>query len=218
MNLRAYPGSTRIPTCEDTLTVSGKTVRKKIPCFSDRQGQKRFGGVNATVYTANQGADQWHVLYAWRRNGTLYTLSEHVAAPYTPHPGRVPSRPDDAPARAGSSSRLDDMKLTRRQLVGGAAVSVLGAGGIYKLVDELTAAPERAVAGSLRPEQHLLDGVRVVRDNGVEVLVPPLHHQVVTATLRVEETPARCGKRARSSRTRSPGSTGASLRRPRASA
>ena len=83
------------------------------------------------------------------------------------------------------------MKLTRRQLVGGAAaVSVLGAGGIYKLVDELTAAPQRAVAGSLRPEQHLLDGVRIVRDNGVEVLVPPLHHQVVTATLRVEETPA----------------------------
>ena len=67
---------------------------------------------------------------------------------------------------------------------------MLGAGGIYKLVDELTAAPERAVAGSLQPEQHLLDGVRIVRDNGVEVLVPPLHHQVVTATLRVEETPA----------------------------
>ena len=30
----------------------------------------------------------------------------------------------------------------------------------------------------------------MVTDNGVEVLVPPLHHQVVTATLRVEETPA----------------------------
>ena len=83
MNLRAYPGKTRIPTCEDTLTVGGKTVRKKIPCFSDRQGKKRFGGVTVTVYTANQGADQWHVLYAWRRNGTLYTLSEHVAPPYT---------------------------------------------------------------------------------------------------------------------------------------
>ncbi len=83
VNLRAYPGKTRIPTCEDTLTVGGKTVRKKIPCFSDRQGTKRFGAVSATVYTANQGADQWHVLYAWRRNGTLYTLSEHVAAPYS---------------------------------------------------------------------------------------------------------------------------------------
>jgi hypothetical protein len=36
-----------------------------------------------TVYTANQGADQWHVLYAWHANGSLYALSEHVAPPYT---------------------------------------------------------------------------------------------------------------------------------------
>ena len=83
VNLRGYPGSTRIPTCEDTLTVGGKTVHKKIPCFSDRQSQKRFGRMTVTVYTANQGADMWHVLYAWRRNGSLYTLSEHVAPPYT---------------------------------------------------------------------------------------------------------------------------------------
>ncbi len=83
VNLRAYPGKTRIPTCEDTLTVSGKTVRKKIPCFSDRKGRKRLGGETVTVYTANQGADMWHVLYAWRRNGSLYTISEHVAPPYT---------------------------------------------------------------------------------------------------------------------------------------
>ena len=83
VNLRGYPGRSRIPTCEDTLTVAGKTVHKKIPCFSDRRGTKRVGGVTATVYTANQGADQWHVLYAWRRDGSLYTLSEHVANPYT---------------------------------------------------------------------------------------------------------------------------------------
>ena len=83
VNLRGYPGSTRVPRCEDTLTVAGKTVRTKIPCFSDKRGTKRIGGVTATVYTANQGADQWHVLYAWRRNGSLYTLSEHVAPPYS---------------------------------------------------------------------------------------------------------------------------------------
>jgi len=83
VNLRGYPGHTRIPTCEETRTVSGKTVRDKIPCFSDRQGKKRLGGTTVTVYTANQGADQWHVLYAWRRNGSLYTLSEHVAEPYS---------------------------------------------------------------------------------------------------------------------------------------
>jgi hypothetical protein len=56
VNLRGYPGRTRVPTCEDTRTVSGKTVRTKIPCFSDRQGKKRLGGRTVTVYTANQGA------------------------------------------------------------------------------------------------------------------------------------------------------------------
>jgi hypothetical protein len=83
VNLRGYPGRTRIPVCEDTLTVGGKTVRKKIPCFSDRRGKRRVGGTTVTVYTANQGVDMWHVLYAWHRNGSLYTLSEHVAPPYT---------------------------------------------------------------------------------------------------------------------------------------
>jgi hypothetical protein len=83
VNLRGYPGSTRIPVCEDLLNVGGKVVRKDIPCFSDRQGQKDLGPLKVTVYTANQGADMWHVLYAWKHKGSLYTLSEHVADPYT---------------------------------------------------------------------------------------------------------------------------------------
>jgi hypothetical protein len=83
VNLRGYPGQTRVPTCEDTITEGGETVKKTIPCFSDKQGTKRIGSRTVTVYTANQGADQWHVLYAWREKGSLYALSEHVAAPYT---------------------------------------------------------------------------------------------------------------------------------------
>ena len=83
VNLRGYPGSVRIPTCEDTLTVAGKTVRKKLPCFSDNLGQKEIRGKTVSVYTANQGADMWHVLYAWRSGGSLYTISQHVAPPYT---------------------------------------------------------------------------------------------------------------------------------------
>ena len=57
--------------------------------------------------------------------------------------------------------------------------------GIYELVDRFTPAPQRTSTGVLPPEQHLLDGVRMIRDNDVEVLVPPLHHTVVTATLRI---------------------------------
>lgn len=77
VNFRGYPGNTKIPTCSDL------TTDKPVPCFSDPKGRVRAGEITARVYTANQGADQWHVLYAWRRSGSLYALSEHVAAPYT---------------------------------------------------------------------------------------------------------------------------------------
>lgn len=83
VNFRGYPGRAAIPVCEDTLTVNGKTVHPKMPCFSDAKGSKRFGSTKVTVYTANQGADLWHVLYAWRHSGSLYTVSEHVAPPYS---------------------------------------------------------------------------------------------------------------------------------------
>jgi hypothetical protein len=83
VNLRGYPGRTRIPTCVDVNTVNGVTRRTKIPCFSDPTGHRRVAGIDATVYTANQDADRWHVLYAWRRDGSLYTLSQHVAVPLT---------------------------------------------------------------------------------------------------------------------------------------
>jgi hypothetical protein len=83
INFRGYPGRAAIPVCEDTLTVNGKTVHPKMPCFADGRTRKRFGQIRVTVYTANQGADQWHILYAWHRRGSLYTLSEHVAPPYT---------------------------------------------------------------------------------------------------------------------------------------
>jgi hypothetical protein len=74
------------------------------------------------------------------------------------------------------------MKLTRKQALAGAAASAVGAAGVYELVDQLTGgSPKRAAGGTRHPEQHLLDGVRVVQSNGVEVLVPPLHHEIVTA-------------------------------------
>jgi hypothetical protein len=73
------------------------------------------------------------------------------------------------------------MRLTRRQVLVGAATSGLGAVGLYELVDRLTGSPGARGHGRLQPEQHLLDGVAVMQDNGVAVVVPPLHHAVVTA-------------------------------------
>jgi len=83
VNLRGWPGRTTIPMCQDTLTAGGDTVRPNVPCFADAQGHVRIGKLTATVYTANQGIDTWHVLYAWRYHGSLYTLSQHVAPPFT---------------------------------------------------------------------------------------------------------------------------------------
>jgi hypothetical protein len=78
------------------------------------------------------------------------------------------------------------VKLTRRQLVVGAAAGAVGAGGIYELVDQLAgSSPKRTTAPVRLPEQHLLDGVRVVHSDKVEVLVPPLHHEIVTARIAV---------------------------------
>ena len=78
------------------------------------------------------------------------------------------------------------MKLTRRQFVVGTAAGAVGAAGLYELVDQFTGgSPQRAAAAAKLPEQHLLEGVRVVRSDGVEVLVPPLHHQIMTARVSV---------------------------------
>ena len=79
------------------------------------------------------------------------------------------------------------MATTRRGFLTGAAAGALGAAGIYELVDRLTASPARTAAQGLPPEQHLLESVSVVRDEGVAVMVPPLHHQVVTAKVRATD-------------------------------
>ena len=83
VNFRGYPGRTSIPTCSSTEGGAGKVRRKRISCFSDSHGVRRVGPLAVTVYTVNQGVDQWHVLYAWRKDGTLYTASQHVTKPLT---------------------------------------------------------------------------------------------------------------------------------------
>ena len=83
VNFRAYPGRTQIPRCEVENVVAGKVHERKVPCFDDPHPARKIGGLTITPYTVNQGIDQWHVLYAWHRDGTLYTVSEHVAKPLT---------------------------------------------------------------------------------------------------------------------------------------
>jgi len=81
VNLRGYPGRTKVPTCIKEDTNGTKLIKTLVPCFADRHGTVRAPGIVATVYTVNQDADLWHVLYAWHYRGGLYTVSQHVAAP-----------------------------------------------------------------------------------------------------------------------------------------
>jgi hypothetical protein len=83
VNLGGYLHRTSVPRCDDVETTNGETVRTKVPCFSDPSGTFRAGGITATLYTVNRGPDQWHLLYAWKDHGSLYTVSQHVAAPLT---------------------------------------------------------------------------------------------------------------------------------------
>jgi len=88
------------------------------------------------------------------------------------------------------------MKLTRRQFVVGSAAGAAGAAGIYELVDRLAgSSPARTVSPVRFREQHLLDGIRVVQENDVEVLVPPLHHRILTARVTVDPADARDAQR-----------------------
>jgi hypothetical protein len=79
------------------------------------------------------------------------------------------------------------VKLTRREALAGGVAAALGATGVYELVDRLggsSAAPRRATVSELPVERHVLDGLAVLKENDVEVVVPPLHHQLVTAKVR----------------------------------
>ena len=79
------------------------------------------------------------------------------------------------------------MSPTRREFVVGGAAAAAGAVGIYELVDRLSGGtPTRPHVANAPAEQHLLEGVRVVQQDGVAVLVPPLHHEIVTARVAVD--------------------------------
>jgi hypothetical protein len=82
------------------------------------------------------------------------------------------------------------VRLTRREVLGGGAAAALAGTGIYALVDRLTRTPARRSSRPTIPEQHVLGDLRVVVDEGVEVVVPPLHDEIVTATVRVGGDPA----------------------------
>jgi hypothetical protein len=77
--LRGYPGVTKMPTCR-----TGGADSRNVPCFDGLRSTVTAGGITAQLYSGpNQDMDAWHAVLLWRKGGTLYTLSEHVAPPLT---------------------------------------------------------------------------------------------------------------------------------------
>jgi hypothetical protein len=83
--------------------------------------------------------------------------------------------------------RQVELSPTRREVVAGFAAAAVDVSGLYGLVDRLAGPPPKRARPTVRaPEQHLFQGVRVVHPDGVAVLVPALHHEVVTAAVGVD--------------------------------
>jgi hypothetical protein len=83
----------------------------------------------------------------------------------------------------------DQSRMNRRAFLKHAtaiAAGAISARRIYGILDDLLAAPLARAAhtsAALSNEQYLIDGLGLVTDNGVEVIIPPLYHDVVTAEL-----------------------------------
>jgi hypothetical protein len=91
------------------------------------------------------------------------------------------------------------MAITRREFLGRAASVALASAGPYALIDQLVRSPARRSpptgraaarhrSDPLPAEQHLLRALETVTDHGTLVVVPPLHHVVVTARLEIPST------------------------------
>ena len=80
-------------------------------------------------------------------------------------------------------------QLSRRTLLrraGAASLGAVSARGIYEALDRMgVAAPERAEAAVVRrrEEQYLIEGLEVILDSGVPVVIPPVYNDVFTAKL-----------------------------------
>ena len=208
---RRLPAPRRRPRCDDVETTNGTSVWTKVPCSATVGDAPRRPHRGDALHGETRPRP-WHLLFAWKSHGSLYTVSQHVAAPltYSQVAGDLERMLHDS----CSSLPAADMPLTRRRFIAGAAAAALAGGS----VSSSSSGRQRLQPGgrdhAAPREQHLLDGLRIIRDNGVEVVVPPLHMQVVTLELTIGDRRADLQAAAPRSRTRSSPSS-AAPRHPR---
>ena len=79
------------------------------------------------------------------------------------------------------------MKLTRQEFTAALVAAAVDPASVYRWLEGAVAKPRRQVQADRLPrEQHLLPHLQVIRDDGVEVIVPPLYSRVVTARVTVD--------------------------------
>ena len=140
VNLRGYPGRTKIPTCR-TGGVDSRTCRAS----TATAGRSRRTGSPHSSTRPNQDTDAWHAALLWRKGGTLYTLSEHVAPPLT-YNHVVRYLKQELASLVLIKPAL--MKLTRRQVVVGAAAGARRRGRDLRAGRPASAAARPQRAGS----------------------------------------------------------------------
>jgi hypothetical protein len=89
-----------------------------------------------------------------------------------------------------------ESEISRRGFLRVSLGAAVASSGAYGMIEQLATKPARFALASARAsaslprEQYLFSGTETVIDNGVGVSVPPLYHEVVTATLASATTAA----------------------------
>ena len=181
--IRAGPRSRAVRTPQ---VVAGKVrQRRRSRASATRSPPRRVGAIQASRRTPSTRVSTSGTSSTLAASAaSLYTVSQHVAKPTHVPPGGRKPRPHDARASFWSGRRPDRApdaaRAAGRRRRGGGARSRRGLRA-RRPTDRSAPTPPISASGRA-PEQHLLDGLRIADDNGVEVVVPTLHHQIVTAS------------------------------------
>lgn len=99
-----------------------------------------------------------------------------------------------------------DRGVSRRAFLGrvaGITLGTISARGVYELLDTFQGTvPQRALAASStrQREQYLIQSLQVIQDNGVTLVIPPLHTDVYTAKLSASKSWTRTSLKSAQSR------------------
>ena len=172
VNLRGYPGRTTIPDC-----TTGDKDNIVVKCFAEpERHRQRERDQGDRVHREPGRRPLAHRCWSGATTAGCTPLSEHVAPPLDLQPRRsLPEARAEQP-RADQAEPAELMKLTRRDVIVGAAAGAVGATGIYELVDRLAGvdpgARSRHVEAARAASARRHPGRAVGRHSGARAAAP----------------------------------------------